>query len=251
MTLTTLPLTGLPVGRIPKSVIVCGDPARAAKTAELLEDASLLSQNREYYCYIGHYHDQEIAVCSHGIGAPGAAIAFEELIAAGATRLVRAGTCGGLQPELQSGDLVVATAAVDSTGYKRETVPPGFPAVADPGLTLALVDTANRAGQTVKTGLTLTRDNFYRGVDVTPHLDYQLMSQANVLTVEMECSTLFIVGTLRRVKTAAILIVDGNVLAAGKETMDSYKPTHQAVQDGVEQALRIPLETLTTHDDSA
>lgn len=250
MTLTTLPLTGLPIGRIPKSVIVCGDPSRATKTADLLEDATLLSENREYRCYTGCFGGREIAVCSHGIGAPGAAIAFEELIAAGATRLVRVGTCGGLQTALQSGDLVVATAAVDSTGYKRETVPPGYPAVADPSLSLALVEAANRAGQDVQTGLTLTRDNFYRGVNVAPHLDYQLMSEANVLTVEMECSTLFVVGTLRRVKTAAILVVDGNVLAAGKETMESYKPKAQAVQNGIEQALRITLDTLTIYDDA-
>lgn len=245
MTLSTLPLTDLPIGRLPQSVIVCGDPARAAKTAELLNNASVLSENREYYCYTGHYAGQEVAVCSHGIGAPGAAIAFEELITAGATRLLRVGTCGGLQPDLQSGDLVVVTAAVDSTGYGRETVPPGYPAVADPALTLAIVRAAGRAGQTIRTGLALTRDNFYRGMGVAGHLNYQLMSEANVQAVEMECSALFIVGALRRVKTAAILVVDGNVLAAGQETMESYKPKDRAVQDGVDLALHIALDTLS------
>jgi uridine phosphorylase len=98
-------------------------------------------------------------------------------------------------------------------------------------------------------GLALTRDNFYRGVEVTPYLNYRLLSQANVQAVEMECSALFIVGTLRKVQTAAILVVDGNVLEAGKETMESYRPKDQAVQDGVNLALRIALESLTTDDD--
>jgi len=245
-----LPLTALPIGRLPQSVIVCGDPARATKTADFLENATLLSENREYRCYVGRFNGKEIAVCSHGIGAPGAAIAFEELIAAGATRLLRVGTCGGLQPDLHSGDLVVIPAAVDSTGYSRETVPPGYPAVADPALTLAIASAAKRAGQTARTGLALTRDNFYRGVGVGGHLNYQLMSEANVQAVEMECATLFIVGTLRRVKTAAILIVDGNVLAGGKETMESYKPKAQAVQDSIDTALQIALDTLTTDDDA-
>lgn len=249
MTPTTLPLTGLPVGRLPKSVIVCGDPARATKTTELLDNASLLSENREYRCYTGYFSGKEVAVCSHGIGAPGAAIAFEELIAAGTTRLLRVGTCGGLQPELNSGDLLVVTAAVDSTGYSRETVPPGYPAAADPALTMALIRAAERNGRSIQIGLTLTRDNFYRGVDVAPQLNYRLMSQANVLSVEMECSTLFMVGALRKVQTAAILVVDGNVLAAGQETMESYKPKEESVKEGVEAALRIALETLTTDDD--
>ena len=250
MTPPTLPLTGLPVGRVPASVIVCGDPDRASKTAELLENAILLSENREYRCYSGRFAGKEVAVCSHGIGAPGAAIAFEELIAAGASRLLRVGTCGGLQPELKSGDRIVVTAAVDSTGYGRETVPQGYPAAADPALTMALLRAAERTGAAVQSGLALTRDNFYRGVEVAPHLNYQTMAQANVQAVEMECSALFIVGSLRKVQTAALLVVDGNVLAAGQETMDSYEPKEQMVTDGVQRALRIALDTLTADNES-
>jgi uridine phosphorylase len=245
-----LPITGLPVGRVPEAVIVCGDPGRASKTADLLENAILLSENREYRCYTGRFNNKEVAVCSHGIGAPGAAIAFEELIAAGATRLLRAGTCGGLQPGIKSGDMVVVTAAVDSTGYGRETVPPGYPAAADPGLTLALMQKAKETGQNIYSGPVLTRDNFYRGVDVAGHLDYQLMSEANVQAVEMECAALFVVGSLRKVQTAAILVVDGNVLSAGSEMMESYDPGHEKVKQAVEAALLIALRTLTTYDDA-
>jgi uridine phosphorylase len=245
-----LPITGLPIGRVPASVIVCGDPGRASKTAELLDKATLLSENREYRCYTGRYNDQEVAVCSHGIGAPGAAIAFEELVAAGARRLLRAGTCGGLQPGIKSGDLVVVTAAVDSTGYGRETVPAGYPAAADPGLTLALMKYARQSGQTTYSGPVLTQDNFYRGVDVAGHLNYQVMSEANVQAVEMECAALFIVGSLRKVQTAAILVVDGNVLSAGSESMESYDPGHETVKEAVEAALIIAHKTLTTYDDA-
>jgi uridine phosphorylase len=250
MATSVLPLTGLPIGRIPSSVIVCGDPARATKAAELLENAEMLSDNREYRCYSGRFKGKEIAVCSHGIGAPGAAIAFEELIAAGAARLLRVGTCGALQADLHPGDLVVATAAVDSTGYGRETVPQGFPAVADPVLTMALLHAARQAGEPAKMGPALTRDNFYRGVDVAPQLNYAMLSQANVQAVEMECAALFIVGILRKVQTAALLVVDGNLLATGQETMDSYKPQDDAVQKGVDRALSIALDTLTADDDA-
>lgn len=244
-----LPITHLPVGRVPEAVIVCGDPGRATKTAELLENASLLSEHREYRCYTGLYNGQEVGVCSHGIGAPGAAIAFEELIAAGAKRLLRAGTCGGLQPAIQSGDIVVVTAAVDSTGYGRETVPPGFPAAADAALTTTLMKQANKqSNHTIHSGPVLTRDNFYAGVGVAPHLDYKLMSAANVQAVEMECAALFIVGTLRKVKTAAILVVDGNVLGEGGEMMETYDPGQEVVKIAVEAALHIALKTLTSHE---
>jgi uridine phosphorylase len=245
MTLKYLPLTGLPVGCVPTSVMVCGDPERAAQAAVLMENAELISNRREYHCYAGIVNEKPVAVCSHGIGAPGAAIAFEELIAAGAKRLLRVGTCGALQSGLQAGNLVVVTAAVDNTGYGRETVPPGYPAVADPTLTLALTKAISQAGHLACMGLVLTRDNFYRGVPVSAEPIYQTMSQANILAVEMECSALFIVGTLRQVQTAAVLVVDGNLLAVGQEKMDTSQPGRQAVKEGVATAIRIALDTLS------
>ncbi len=74
-----LPLTGLPVGGVPAAVLVYGDPARATRVAGYLEDAELLAEQREYRSYRGSLAGMPVAVCSYGIGAPGAAIAFEEL----------------------------------------------------------------------------------------------------------------------------------------------------------------------------
>jgi uridine phosphorylase len=76
------------------------------------------------------------------------------------------------------------------------------------------------------------------------------MSEANVQAVEMECAALFIVGSLRKVQTAAILVVDGNVLSAGSESMESYDPGHETVKEAVEASLIIALKTLTTYDDA-
>ena len=238
-----LPITGLPVGGVSPSVVVCGDPARAERVAALLDSATLLSDQREYRAYRGKYHDQPITVCSHGIGAPGAAIAFEELIAAGARRIIRVGTCGALQPDLAAGDLIVAMAAVQNTGYGRETVPDGYPAAADPALTLALARAATVARPATRRGVVLSRDNFYAGVAAPAAPDYRTMSAARVLAVEMECAALFLVGSLRDVATAAVLVVDGNVLAAG-ESFDTYQPGQPVVADSVAAAISCALEAL-------
>lgn len=234
----TLPITGLAVGDIPPSVLVCGDPARATKTADHLQDAELLNEQREYRIYRGQFDGLPVAVCSHGVGAAGAAIAFEELIAAGARRIIRIGTCGGLQRHVQDGDLVIATAAVDATGYGRQVTPLGYPAVAEWRLVSALVEAA--AGRRFVTGIVLTNDSFYGGVDTaeTPH--YPSMTAANVVAVEMECAALFKVGSLRGVETAAILAVDGNVMDEG-ESMDVYDPHRSVVGEAVEAEIGIAL----------
>jgi uridine phosphorylase len=103
-------------------------------------------------------------------------------------------------------------------------------------------------GGPVREGLIVTRDNFYRGVELIHLASYQTLSQANVLAVEMECSALFIIGSLRQVQTAAILAVDGNLLAAGKEEMDSYQPHRQQVQAAITIAIRAALHAFDLLD---
>lgn len=245
-----LPITHLPTSKVPPSVIVCGDPDRATRIANLLEDARLLSERREYRCYRGTYEAMPVAACSHGVGAAGAAVAFEELVSAGARTIVRVGTCGGLQPGTKSGDLVIATGAVQNTGYGREVVPDGFPPIADLDLTQALRASAAGADVAVWVGIVITRDSFYQGVGPPGSPDYLRLSKVGVQAVEMECAALFLVGALRQIKTGAILVVDGNVLESGGESMEKYDPGQDVVRDSVDRAILVALKALQRlHDE--
>lgn len=243
MTTAHLPITGLPVGGVSPAVITCGDPARASRIAAAMDGAQLLAEKREYRAFRGTYHGLPVTVCSHGVGAPGAAIAFEELIAAGAQTIIRVGTCGGLQPDLDAGQVVIATAAVQHTGLVRELVPEGFPAVADVEVTMVLRSAAARDRLPARYGPVLTRDAFYAGLPTAAVPDYRTLSQAGVLAVEMECAALFVIGALRGARTGAILAVDGNVLAEA-ESMDSYQPDRAVVNEGVQAAIQIGLLAL-------
>jgi len=238
-----LPITGLLVGSVTPRVIVCGDPGRATKIAGYLEDVKQLTDQREYRAYQGRYEDVQVTVCSHGIGSPGAAIAFEELIAAGGRQIIRVGTCGSLQADIDSGHLVIATATVQNSGYGRETVPEGYPAVADLDLSLVLRQSAAESGHPHQCGIVVTRDNFYAGVKGPHTPDYQTLSSAKVLAVEMECAALFIVGSLRGAQTAAILAVDGYLLDV-KESMESYAPHRDVVVAAIDAEIRITLNAL-------
>lgn len=241
--MSELPITGLPAGGVSPAVIVCGDPARAGRIAAQMDSHALLSEKREYRAFQGVYQGETITVCSHGVGAPGAAAAFEELIVAGAQRIIRVGTCGGMQPDIGAGQLIIATAAMQNTGYGRELVPDGFPAVADLHLTGSLQQAAKDLGYAPHSGIVLTRDLFYRGVGGPAAVDYHILSQAHVVAVEMECAALFLLGTLRGVRSAAILVADGNVLEAIEE-VDTYHPGQPVVQEAVTTATQIALAAL-------
>src|SRR3989337_161062 len=90
-----------------------GDPLRAKYISEtFLSDVTQVNEERGLLGYTGTWEGRRVSVQGTGMGSPSAAIVFEELIQLGVHRLLRAGTCGGLQPDHALGDLIVAISAV-------------------------------------------------------------------------------------------------------------------------------------------
>ncbi len=237
-----LTLTRVRVADLAPSVVVVGDPARAAKAAGLLEGARKVGENREYVTYTGSYAGAPVSVASHGVGAPGAAVVFEELCRGGVQRIIRAGTAGGIQPGVLDGSLVVASAAVRDDGVTDALVPLAYPALADAALTLRLTDEARHEGATVHTGVVLSSRCFYP-LGILPN-DQPMWQRAGVVAVEMELAALFVIASLHGVAGAGILAIDGNPLATKDETMAGYQPFRTLVDDAVERSLRAALRTL-------
>ena len=84
------------LGVIRPVVLTVGDPFRCLQVAELCDESKEIEWNREYRIFNVTFEGKELSVVSHGIGGPGAAICFEELIKLGATTIIRLGTCGSL-----------------------------------------------------------------------------------------------------------------------------------------------------------
>ena len=105
-------------GDYAEACLLPGDPLRAKYIAETyFDEPRLVNEERGLLGYTGTWEGKPISVQGTGMGCPGATIVFEELIQLGVTRLLRVGTCGGLQPTHALGDLIVAISAVpaDST----------------------------------------------------------------------------------------------------------------------------------------
>ena len=110
-----------PTAPLAERVLLPGDPGRALLLAQtLLADPVMFNHHRGLWGYTGAGPDGEpVTVQSTGIGGPSAAIVIAELAELGARRLLRAGTCGALIPELELGDLVIATEAISADGTSR------------------------------------------------------------------------------------------------------------------------------------
>ncbi len=235
-----LPILGIPPHCVRERVLVCGDPARAEAIARRLRHCEHLSAAREYHSYNGSFNEVPLTVVSHGVGAPGAAVCFEELARAGAREIIRVGTAGSLAPGLVlDGDLVIAEAAVRADGVTSQLIAPEYPAVADHALTARLRRAAERGTRNTACGVVLTIAAFYPGLEPLAN-DYY--SRANVVAVEMEAAALFVIGALRRVATAAVLAIDG---VAVEFEAEAYNPNRKVVADAVEEAIELALTAVT------
>ncbi|HUC90783.1 MAG TPA: nucleoside phosphorylase [Paenibacillus sp.] len=234
-----LPILRVDPADMPAHALVCGDPFRAEAIARKLTDAKELAYAREYRTFTGAYDGVPVAVVSHGVGSPGAAVCFEEMIKAGVTTIIRVGTAGALADGLKAGSLIVSTAAVREEGLTRQLVPLAFPAVADGAVSEALYEAALAVpGEgAVGKGVTLTMDAFFSGVVELPHRTYK---QAGVLAVEMEIAALYVVAALRGARAGAIVALDGDSTAVDEE----YDPHRNVVAEAVDREIEAALRAL-------
>ena len=132
------------IGDVGRYVLLPGDPGRVAKIAAYLDNAVHIQTNREYEVWTGYLDGKKVSVMSTGMGGPSAAIGLEELKMIGADTFIRIGTCGGIDPELEPGTLIIPTGAIRKDGTGREYVPIEFPAVPNFDLVSALKDAAKK-----------------------------------------------------------------------------------------------------------
>ena len=236
-------------GDVGRYCILPGDPGRCESIAAIFDNAKFVTQNREYVIYTGTLLGEKVSVCSTGIGGPSAAIAMEELTAIGADTFIRVGTCGGIDVNVQSGDIVVATGAVRFEHTSMEYAPIEFPAVADFGVTAVLARAAQAMGKTCHTGVVQCKDSFYgqhspARMPVSQELLYkwEAWKRLGVKASEMESAALFVVAAALGVRCGSCFHVVWNQEreAAGLDQKMS-EDTSSAVRVGVE-GLKLLIE---------
>ena len=198
-------------------VILPGDPKRCEKIAKYFDDAKLVGDTREYVTYTGYLDGVKVSVTSTGIGGPSASIAIEELTALGAHTFIRVGTCGGMQPEIKSGDIVIATSAIRFEGTSKEYAPIEFPAVANLDVTNELVQAAKTLKQPHHAGVVQCKDAFYgqhrpstlpNSVELLRKWDAWI--KLGCLASEMESAALFVVASYLKVRVGSCFLVVAN-----------------------------------------
>ena len=225
-------------GDYAEACLLPGDPLRAQYIAETYFDNPVQrNSERGMLGYTGEYEGRPVSVQATGMGCPSAAIVVEELVQLGVKRLLRVGTCGGLQPDLALGDLIVAVSAVADDATARHLVAgePHTP-TSDWELVHGAVHFAKELGQPLRVGPIVSSDLFYN----PDGGQYERWSDRGILAVEMEAAVLFTLGALRKVKAGCLLTVS-DVVVEG----EFQRITDEELRAAVDRMTRIALASVT------
>ena len=146
---------------------------------------------------------------------------------------MRVGTCGGLQPNMEMGELIVAMAATpaDATPLHLIGNEPHAP-TADWELVHGAVHHAKELGKPVRVGGVVSSDVFYN----PDSGQYGRWSDRGILAVEMEAATLFTLGALKKIRAGCLLVVS-DVVIEGEFKRISADDLRAAVDQMTELAL--------------
>ncbi len=222
-------------GDFAKTVLMPGDPQRAKFIAEeYLEDARLVNQVRGMLGYTGKYKGKEISVMGSGMGMPSMGIYSYELFHFyGVDNIIRIGSAGGIQDDVDVMDVVIAMGASMVSSYAEQFGCPGYLApLADYHLLSTAAECAKDAGVTAKIGNVLSEDAFYSerpgGKDC--------FRKMGVLAVEMESGALYLNAARAGKRALCILTISDHI----------YKPdklTSKQRETGFGKMIGIALET--------
>jgi uridine phosphorylase len=235
-------------GDVEKVVIITGNPDRVPIIASKMND----SEERARYRGLVTYHaytpkGNPVTISGTGMGVASTHICIEELVKLDAKVIIRLGSCGGIDPTVITGNVVVPTGCVRDERASLNYAPIEYPAVASPIWFTALFDEISKTlpPDRVHVGICLTTDIYYANPDYDK-LD--LWTRAKVKCVEMESSLVFTFAQTHGLDAASILSCDGNLHGAQKgEQQDDAEQTGEQdplIIEAIEKTVQATIASI-------
>lgn len=223
-------------GDIAESVLLPGDPIRAKWIAEnFLENAKCYNDVRGMLGFTGTFQGKRVSVQGTGMGIPSALIYCHELINDfGVTNLIRVGSAGSYQKDINLRDIVIAMAASSTSGVNNlRFVNSDFAPTADYDLFMKAALYAREKNIPIKAGNVLSTDQFYED----NFENYKKWADFGVLCVEMETAGIYTIAAKFKVKALAILTISDSLVTGEATTADEREGTFSKM-------IEIALNTL-------
>jgi purine-nucleoside phosphorylase len=230
----SLHIAGSP-GEIAQTVLIMGDPLRARYIAEtILKDVHCYNEIRGMLGFTGMYKGKRVSVQGTGIGIPSTALYLHELIHEyGVQKIMRLGTCGGIQPDLQLHQLILVTEAYTDSNTNLLYLPDlDTPAKANGSLLQQAKEIARQQSIGVIEGPVFSTDLFYSDDEHR----WDIWQQRGLLAIEMESNILYNMAANNNIQALSILSVSDNVVT---HTTTSPADREQAKTEMIALAMEL------------
>ncbi len=227
---------GIRKEHVAENVIITPDPLMIPFYANFLEDAQQMGDYREYVTYTGTYKGKPLSIMSCGFGCMPVAIAIEELHHLDVKQIIRIGENPAIQEHIKVGEICLASGSVRSEGNSKEYIDISYPAIADMDLLFKLMERQKDL-----------RISIFRSHDVE-NLDspygpngmerIKKWSKLGVDVFDAETSSMYIVASCIRNKTAYLALVHENYLT--NEKLDE-----NTLNEKREEMFKIAADVLT------
>lgn len=199
------------IGEIAETVLLPGDPLRAKHVAEtMLEDVVCYNKVRGMFGFTGNYHGKRVSIQGSGMGMGSAGIYINELITTYKVKnIIRVGTCGALQKNINLGEVIVAmSASGDSDANALLFKGMHYAATADFDLLYKAVEVAKKLNIKTLQGSVFSTNTFY---DDAPNR-WDIWEKHGILAVDMESQILFTLAKRLGAKALSLLTVSDNII---------------------------------------
>ena len=225
-------------GEIAKTVLMPGDPLRAKFVAETyLKDAKLVNEVRNMYAYTGTYNGKKVTVMGHGMGIPSIGIYSYELFTHyDVDRIIRFGTAGSMDKDLDLFDIVIASGASSNSNFLAQFDIPDnghVSAVANYDCLVTAVESAKKHKFKFKVGQVLSSDFFYNH----PKEKWEKYAKMGCLCTEMETYALYLIAQSLGKEALSVLTMSDSLITH-KET------TPQERQTGFSNMMEVALDCI-------
>jgi purine-nucleoside phosphorylase len=225
-------------GEIADKILLPGDPLRAQYIAEtFLEGATCYNRVRGMLGFTGTYKGHRISVQGTGMGVPSISIYVNELIQSyGVQTLIRVGTCGAIQKDVNVRDVILAMSASTDSNMNRLTFRGrDYAPTAHFDLLRTAYEVGAEKGLKLKVGNVFTADMFYNDQP-----DWETWARYGVLAVEMETAALYTLAAKFGRKALSVLTVSDHILTGEETTAQERQTTfNDMIEVALETAIRV------------
>ena len=226
---TPTPHIGAKLGEIAETVIMAGDPLRAKFMAEkVLKNPVQFNNVRGMLGFTGTHDGKRVSVMGHGMGIASIGIYTYELFNFYDVKtIIRVGSAGSINMDLNVGDLCIAMGACTNSSYAMQYELPGtFAPIADFDLLRGAANAADKFGYRYKVGNVMSSDTFYTE---NPHNDKWI--NMGVLAVEMEAAALYMNAARAGKRALTILTISDHILKGEATTAEERQTTFTKMMD--------------------